>query len=289
MTMMKYRLNRRAALGLLGGTAASALVPMPGARVNAQTLDKLSFQTNWRAQAEHGGFYLALANGIYKKYGIDAEIRPGGPQQNPSQLLLGGRVDMTMSTSFEAIRFAQAKPWDLILLDVMLPKVDGFDVCAILRRAGVTAPIIMLTARTQEAEKIVGLDGGADDYVTKPFSLRELRARIRAQLRRAERTTEQVVRFGECEVDLNRAEVQRGGHRVELTAQEFKLLELFVRNPGKTYNRDELLSGAWGYGYEGTARTVDNFVSQLRAKFEPDPEEPKHFRTVRGLGYRFDV
>ncbi|WP_291661433.1 MULTISPECIES: ABC transporter substrate-binding protein [unclassified Bosea (in: a-proteobacteria)] len=107
MTMMKYRLNRRAALGLLGGSAAAALVPVPGARVSAQSLEKLSFQTNWRAQAEHGGFYLALANGIYKKYGIDVEIRPGGPQQNPSQLLLGGRVDMTMSTSFEAIRFAQ--------------------------------------------------------------------------------------------------------------------------------------------------------------------------------------
>ncbi len=107
MTMMKYRLNWRAALGLLGGSAAAALVPVPGTRVSAQSLEKLSFQTNWRAQAEHGGFYLALANGIYKKYGIDAEIRPGGPQQNPSQLLLGGRVDMTMSTSFEAIRFAQ--------------------------------------------------------------------------------------------------------------------------------------------------------------------------------------
>ncbi len=107
MTMMRYRLDRRAALGLIGGSAASVLVPVPGARVNAQTLDKVSFQTNWRAQAEHGGFYLALANGIYKKYGIDAEIRQGGPQQNPSQLLLGGRVDMTMSTSFEAVRFAQ--------------------------------------------------------------------------------------------------------------------------------------------------------------------------------------
>lgn len=107
MTSMKFRLSRRAALGLIGGSAAASLVPVPGARVSAQTLDKLSFQTNWRAQAEHGGFYLALANGIYRKYGIDAEIRPGGPQQNPSQLLLGGRVDMTMSTSFEAIRFAQ--------------------------------------------------------------------------------------------------------------------------------------------------------------------------------------
>ncbi len=104
---MKYRLNRRAALGLIGGSAASALIPVPGARVSAQTLDKVSYQTNWRAQGEHGGFYLALANGIYKKYGIDADIRMGGPQQNPSQLLLGGRVDMIMSNSFEAIRYAQ--------------------------------------------------------------------------------------------------------------------------------------------------------------------------------------
>jgi NitT/TauT family transport system substrate-binding protein len=106
---MKYRLDRRAALGLIGGSAASMLIPMPGSRVNAQTLDKVSYQTNWRAQAEHGGFYLAAANGIYKKYGIDAEIRPGGPQQNPSQLLLGGRVDMIMSNSFEAIRYAEEK------------------------------------------------------------------------------------------------------------------------------------------------------------------------------------
>lgn len=104
---MKYRVSRRAALGLIGGSAASVLIPVPGARVNAQTLDKVSYQTNWRAQAEHGGFYLAVANGIYKKYGIDADIRMGGPQQNPSQLLLGGRVDMIMSNSFEAIRYAQ--------------------------------------------------------------------------------------------------------------------------------------------------------------------------------------
>jgi NitT/TauT family transport system substrate-binding protein len=107
MTMMKYRIDRRAALGLLGGSAASCLIPVPGARVNAQTLDKVSYQTNWRAQAEHGGFYLAVANGIYKKYGIECDLRMGGPQQNPSQLLLGGRVDTIMSNSFEAINYAK--------------------------------------------------------------------------------------------------------------------------------------------------------------------------------------
>jgi NitT/TauT family transport system substrate-binding protein len=107
MTMTKYRIDRRAALGLLGGSAASCLIPVPGARVNAQTLDKVSYQTNWRAQAEHGGFYLAVANGIYKKYGIECDLRMGGPQQNPSQLLLGGRVDTIMSNSFEAINYAK--------------------------------------------------------------------------------------------------------------------------------------------------------------------------------------
>ncbi|HRJ67987.1 MAG TPA: ABC transporter substrate-binding protein [Beijerinckiaceae bacterium] len=107
MTMMKYRLNRRAALGLIGGSAASTLIPMPGAKVNAQTLDKVSYQTNWRAQAEHGGFYYGVASGIYKKYGIDADIRMGGPQMSPSQLLLAGRVDMIMSNSFDAIRYVQ--------------------------------------------------------------------------------------------------------------------------------------------------------------------------------------
>ncbi|WP_293853308.1 ABC transporter substrate-binding protein [uncultured Alsobacter sp.] len=107
MTSMKYRIDRRAALGLIGGSAASLLIPVPGARVNAQTLDKVSYQTNWRAQAEHGGFYLAVANGIYKKYGIDADIRMGGPQQSPSQMLMGGRVDMTMSNSFEAINYVK--------------------------------------------------------------------------------------------------------------------------------------------------------------------------------------
>jgi NitT/TauT family transport system substrate-binding protein len=107
MSMMKYRLDRRAALGLLGGTAAASLVAVPGARVSAQTLDKVSYQTNWRAQAEHGGFYLAVANGIYKKYGIDRDLRMGGPQQNPSQLLLGGRVDMIMSNSIEALNYVK--------------------------------------------------------------------------------------------------------------------------------------------------------------------------------------
>jgi DNA-binding response OmpR family regulator len=178
------------------------------------------------------------------------------------------------------------RQWDLILLDVMLPKVDGFDVCAELRRAGVTTPIILLTARSQEAEKVLGLEAGADDYVTKPFSLRELRARIRAQLRRG--AGERIARFGKCEVDFNRAEVRRAGQRIDLTAQEYRLLEVFLRNPGRVMSRDQLIDAAWGHGMAITDRAVDTHVFNLRKKLEPLPAEPKYLVGVRGLGYRFD-
>jgi DNA-binding response OmpR family regulator len=187
----------------------------------------------------------------------------------------------------QAIARGTQHQWDLILLDVMLPKVDGFDVCSELRRIGVKAPIILLTARTQEAEKILGLDAGADDYVTKPFSLRELRARIRAQLRRGA-SVHRVVRLGECEVDLDRAEARRAGQHVDLTAQEFRLLEVFLRNPGRVMSRDQLIQAAWGAGMAITDRAVDTHVFNLRKKIEPVPAEPKFLIGVRGLGYRFD-
>jgi DNA-binding response OmpR family regulator len=188
----------------------------------------------------------------------------------------------------QAIARGTQQHWDLILLDVMLPKVDGFDVCAQLRRNGVKTPIILLTARTQEAEKILGLDAGADDYVTKPFSLRELRARIRAQLRRGSVSAHRVVRLGECEVDLDRAEARRAGQRVDLTAQEFRLLEVFLRNPGRVMSRDQLIEAAWGPGMAITDRVVDTHVFNLRKKIEPVPAEPKFLIGVRGLGYRFE-
>ncbi len=187
-----------------------------------------------------------------------------------------------------AIELGMHQRWDLILLDVMLPKVDGLDVCAELRRAGVKTPIILLTARSQEAEKILGLDSGADDYVTKPFSLRELRARIRAQLRRGEQRAARVVRFGENEVDLDRAEASCRGARVELTAQEFRLLEVFLRNAGRVMSRDQLIDAAWGPGMAITDRAVDTHVFNLRKKIEPVPAEPRFLIGVRGLGYRFE-
>ena len=179
--------------------------------------------------------------------------------------------------------------WDLILLDVMLPKMDGFDVSSQLRRAGVTTPIIMLTARTQEAEKELGLDSGADDYVTKPFSLRELRARIRANLRRAAREVSQVHRFGECEVDFERAELRRAGQPVDITPQELRLLGVFLRNPGRVLSRDRLIDAAWGTGTAITDRAMDTHVFNLRQKIEAVPSEPRFLIGVRGLGYRFDI
>ena len=178
--------------------------------------------------------------------------------------------------------------WDLILLDVMLPKMDGFDVCSELRKAGVTTPIIMLTARTQEAEKELGLDSGADDYVTKPFSLRELRARVRAHLRRSARADERVCRFGECEVDFDRAELRRSGRPVDVTPQELRLLAVFLKNRGRVLSRDQLIASAWGPGMAITDRAVDTHVFNLRKKIEPVPSEPRFLVGVRGLGYRFN-
>jgi DNA-binding response OmpR family regulator len=188
----------------------------------------------------------------------------------------------------EALARGKAGAWDVILLDVMLPRIDGFDVCAGLRRAGVTTPIILLTARTREADKELGLDSGADDYVTKPFSVRELRARIRAQLRRHAPATPRRLALGGCEIDFDRAELLRDGEQIPLTARELRLLEVFVRNPGRVLTRDQLIDAAWGRDMAITDRVVDTQVFNLRRKIEAIPAEPRFLVGVRGLGYRFD-
>jgi DNA-binding response OmpR family regulator len=180
--------------------------------------------------------------------------------------------------------------FDLIVLDVMLPKKDGFEVCRELRRGGIQAPILMLTAKSQEAEKVMGLDLGADDYVTKPFSPKELRARIRALLRRgADREPGERYRFSDVEVDFARGEVLRGGAAVELTPLEFKLLGAFVKNRGRVLSRDRLLELVWGAGTFVTQRVVDNYIVTLRKKLEPEPAVPRFLVNVRGQGYRFDA
>jgi DNA-binding response OmpR family regulator len=218
------------------------------------------------------------------------EDEPGIALGLEDDLRLEGWDVELVGDGLAASQRAREHSFDLILLDVMLPGKDGFEVCRELRKAGVQTPIIMMTAKAQEAEKVLGLDLGADDYVTKPFSPRELRARIRAALRRGATTPQSAAlfRFGDVEVNAERCEVRRGGAVVETTATEFKLLSVFVRNRGRVLSRDKLLDQAWGEGTFLTDRVVDNHIVALRRKIEPDPAEPKYLVSVRGLGYRFD-
>jgi two-component system alkaline phosphatase synthesis response regulator PhoP len=176
---------------------------------------------------------------------------------------------------------------DLIVLDLMLPQMNGYEVIRELRRRGNRVPVVVLSAKGMESDKILGLDLGADDYVVKPFGLQELLARIKAVLRRRYGSAA-VIQFADVAVDLDARKVTRRGKTVDLTAQEFRILEHLVAHPGRTFTRQELISGAWGFDYQGTERTVDNFMRQLRQKFEVNPDRPEHFLTARGLGYRFE-
>jgi DNA-binding response OmpR family regulator len=186
------------------------------------------------------------------------------------------------------LQMAMDQAPDVVVLDVMLPRMNGFEVCKEIRRRGQSVAIVMLSAKGQETDKIRGLDLGADDYVAKPFGLKELLARIKAVLRRKGGTEgEGPYRFADVAVDFASQTVEREGKPVPMTAQEFKLLRYFIDHGGKVLTREALIEGAWGYGYEGTARTVDNFIRQLRIKLEVDAENPRHFVTVRGSGYRF--
>ena len=187
-----------------------------------------------------------------------------------------------------ACRRAREGQFGLIILDVMLPRKDGFAVCRELRHAGIRTPILILTAKAHEAEKVLGLELGADDYVTKPFSPLELRARVKALLRRAAGDTPDVFRCGELEVDFQRCEVRRGGQHVDLTPIEFKLLATLVRRRGRLLSREQLLDAVWGPASAPTDRVVDNHMMNLRRKVESRPESPRYLLSVRGLGYRFE-
>ena len=176
----------------------------------------------------------------------------------------------------------------LIILDVMLPGLNGFEVLRTLRREGHTMPIIVLSARTGEMDKVTGLELGAEDYVAKPFSLAELLARVRAALRRGSPAkASRVITFGEVKVDMDTRRVDRNQDVVEMTATEFDVLVCFMQSKGRALAREEIFREVWGPNHHGTPRTIDNFVQQLRAKLEIDPQEPRHFLTVRGVGYRF--
>ncbi len=190
----------------------------------------------------------------------------------------------------------EAKP-DLIILDLMLPNIDGLEVCRILRKE-MTTPILMLTARVEEVDKIVGLELGADDYMTKPFSTRELLARVRAMLRRTEMlkqeagksdsVTSEIIRSAKIEIDLSRHTARSDGTTLELTPKEFDLLAFLIRNKEQVFSREALLEKVWGYDYPGDTRTVDVHIRWLRQKIESDPNNPKHLLTIRGVGYKFE-
>jgi DNA-binding response OmpR family regulator len=181
---------------------------------------------------------------------------------------------------------------DLIILDVMLPKMNGFEVVRRLRSEGRTVPVIMLSARGAEMDKVMGLELGAEDYITKPFGLAELLARVKAVLRRdgiARPGTGTLVKAGELEINSAMREVKRSGEAVSLTATEFEILWCLVEASGRVLTREQILSRVWGPGHHGTLRTIDNFLLQLRNKLERDPADPKHLVTVRGVGYRFNT
>ena len=178
--------------------------------------------------------------------------------------------------------------FDGIVLDIMLPKKDGFTVCRELRALGVRTPILMLTAKSQEQDVVRGLEVGADDYVTKPYRPPELRARIQALLRRSSEPTLDTYRFGDVDVDFVRREVRQGSRPVALTPLEFRLLETFIRLRGRALGRQRIIDEAWGHDTFVTARAVDNQVTNLRKKIEPNPSEPRFIFSVRGFGYRFD-
>jgi len=201
----------------------------------------------------------------------------------------GYRVE-TASDGAAGLERAASDAYDVIVLDVMLPRMSGFDLCREVRRRGVDTPILMLTARGQVVDKVVGLKLGADDYLTKPFEMPELVARLEALMRRRTSGVQrggEAYRFGDVVVDFRRAEVTRAGEPVELSAREFKLLRHFIAHRGATLSRDELLSDVWGYGEMPLTRTVDVHVAGLRQKIEANPRLPEYILTVHGLGYKF--
>jgi DNA-binding response OmpR family regulator len=190
-------------------------------------------------------------------------------------------------------RLQQERKPDLILLDLMLPRMSGFEFCRKLRGEGIQTPVLMLTARSEEPDRVLGLDLGADDYVTKPFSVRELMARVRALLRRSQPSSDGVpalpdeLRFGDTEIDFRSYEARRSGAPVEMTRKEFAILRFLASRAGDVVTRDDLLNEVWGYESYPSSRTVDNHVAGLRAKLERDASQPEHIKTVHGVGYKF--
>ena len=181
-----------------------------------------------------------------------------------------------------------ARP-DLIILDIMLPRINGYEICRLIREQKLDTPIIMLTAKGEESDIVLGLTLGADDYVTKPFSIKELLARAAAFLRRAKREVQDAYEFGGFRLDIPARRLTHKGKEVELSPKEFSLLEFFVKKPGRALTRDEILNAVWGYDCVVTSRSIDRFVTTLRNKIEQDPARPVFIHTIRQIGYRFEL
>jgi DNA-binding response OmpR family regulator len=177
---------------------------------------------------------------------------------------------------------------DLIILDIMLPKINGYEICRLIRKENIPTPIIMLTAKGEESDIVLGLNLGADDYVTKPFSIKELLARAEALLRRIRQAAKDVYEFADFRLDIPARKLTRKGKEIKLSPKEFKLLELFIKKPGRALSRDEILNLVWGYDSFTGQRSIDRFVTTLRDKIEPDPGNPKFIRTIREFGYKFE-
>jgi two-component system alkaline phosphatase synthesis response regulator PhoP len=217
--------------------------------------------------------------------------------EDEPQMLLGLRDNfelegyevVTAADGEEGLSKAISSSPDLVVLDVTLPRKNGFEVCRELRARANGTPIVMLTARSQETEKVLGLELGADDYVTKPFSITELLARVRAVMRRAggRPSSLETCRIGDIEIDFRTHQAHRGGQRIEFTAREFDLLRHLVAHTGQVVTREQILNQVWGYEESPTTRTIDNFVAKLRQKIERAPHEPEHILTVHGAGYKF--
>lgn len=198
---------------------------------------------------------------------------------------------ITADNGKDAFLIAKEQQPDLMLLDLMLPGMDGLDVCKEIRKEASISnmPIIMITAKSEELDKILGLELGADDYITKPFSVRELIARVKAILRRTTvKYEESNYKFGDITIDFQKHEVKREGEKIELTLKEFELLEILIKNKGRVMTRDFLLDKIWGYEYVGETRTVDVHVRHLRQKIEKDDKNPLYIQTIRGIGYKFN-
>jgi len=219
------------------------------------------------------------------------EDEPGIAFGLESDLQTEGYEVAVVGDGAEAVRRAGTEAFDLILLDVMLPHKDGFEVCRELRQAGLPTPIVMLTAKTGEVDKVLGLDLGADDYVTKPFSPRELIARVKALLRRAEPPADapRILEIGKLAIDPASYRVSHSGKPVPLSTLEFRLLYYLASRPNRVFTRDQLLDAVWGTDRFVTPRSVDVYVRRLREKIEADPENPLHLKTVRGAGYLFET